>query len=87
MIWLLGNYICSCSCVRSRDRFEVFDKIDVDQDGAISIAQYAEFIVRTKGRVPTAREWAQFHFVDYDNDGWITRNDVLAYDTEMRFLG
>ena len=70
------------SCVRAKDRFDAFDKADEDEDGMISVLEFQEHYRATKGREPTFREWIQFHAADYDDDGFVSRNDVLVHDME-----
>jgi len=72
----LNKYLCVCTKLNH----STLDDADEDNNGRLSLKEFFDYFVNVRGKPPTNEQWFKFHLADRDNDGFITKQDILVFE-------
>lgn len=78
----LFSYVCSCYKVKN----EVFDMVDGNDDGKITLNEFHAFFLKKYGRPPTNDQWFKFHLADVNNNGYISKYDADNFEKNNKLF-
>jgi Ca2+-binding EF-hand superfamily protein len=78
----IGSFFCMCSKVENK----VFEKIDMDKDGKISLNEFHQYFVKKYGKPPSNDQWFKFHLADVNNNGYISKYDCEIFEHNNRLF-
>lgn len=84
MIFKFLGMKCIFGCLKHND--EVFDKIDVDSNGKISLTEFHNYYTKKYGKPPSNDQWFRFHLADQNNDGYLTENDIMLFEQDNKLF-
>lgn len=76
------KYICSCYKVQH----DVVDVADTDKDGRVTLNEFHAYHVKTYGKPPSNEQWFKFHMADRNNDGFVNKADVVAFENHTKLF-
>lgn len=82
MFFKIWNFLCTCVYVQNDE----FKQYDANKDGKLSLNEFHNMSLAKYGKPPTLRQWMQFHLVDTNNNGSITKEEIEYFEKHNRFF-
>lgn len=82
MKFKIRNYMCMCYPIESK----VFDKVDQNKDGRITLNEFHAYFLSKYGRPPSNDEWFKFHLADVHNNGYISKYDIEVFEKNNKLF-
>lgn len=70
------SYVLSCYKVEH----QVFDHVDENDDGKITLNEFHSYFLKKYGRPPSNEQWFKFHLADVHNNGYISKFDADNFE-------
>lgn len=76
------NYLCMCQRIENH----MFESVDTDHDGKITLNEFHAYYLKKYGHPPTNDQWFKFHLADTHNNGYISKYDIEVFEKNNKLF-